>query len=62
MQTTVVITVLRDDGTELRRTEHVGNDSRWVRGQRRRLTRQEMRKDLDARVKAALNATMGGQR
>jgi len=59
MKVIVRVEVVRDDGTILTREERVANEQSWVRGARRRLSRVELRKDIDARVKAALNATMG---
>lgn len=56
MRVDVAITVTRDDGTVLQRTEKYGNDSRWVQNRQRRLTRAEVRKGIDARVAAALNS------
>lgn len=56
MKVQVAITVIRDDGTTLTRTESVANDQGWVGNKRRRLTRAELRKALDARVGAGLNS------
>ena len=56
MDVNIAITVKRDDGTVLTRTESYGNSSRWVLNKPRRLTRAEVRKGLDARIAAALNS------
>jgi hypothetical protein len=56
VKVTVSLTVQRDDGTVLTRSEQVGNDQRWVQNKQRRLTRVELRKSLDARIAAALNS------
>ncbi len=56
MRVDVAITVTRDDGTILTRTEKYGNDQAWVLNRRRRLTRAELRKGIDARIAAALNS------
>ena len=56
MKVFVVLTVHRDDGTVLTRSESYGNDGGWVGNKRRRLTRAEVRKGLDARVAAAFNS------
>jgi hypothetical protein len=52
----IAVTVTRDDGTVLTRTESYGNGGRWVLNRPRRLTRTEVRKGIDARVAAALNS------
>lgn len=56
MDVNVAVTVVRDDGTVMTRTETYGNGGRWVQHRARRLTRNEVRKGIDARVAAALNA------
>lgn len=56
MKVTVSVTVERDDGTTLHRTEVAGNGDRWVLNRQRRLTQAEVRKSIDARVAAALNS------
>jgi len=56
MDVTIAVTVTRDDGTVLTRTESYGNGGRWVLNRPRRLTRAEVRKGIDARVAAALNS------
>jgi len=62
MKVTVHVIVVRDDGTTLTREERAANDQPWVGARRRRLTRAELRKAIDARVAAALNSTMGARR
>jgi len=56
MDVTISVTVTRDDGTVLTRSESYGNGGRWVQHRPRRLTRAEVRKGIDARVAAALNS------
>lgn len=56
MKVNVAVTVQRDDGTILTRSETVANDQVWALNRPRRLTKAELRKSLDARIGAALNA------
>ena len=56
MKVQVAVTVLRDDGTQLTRTETVANDQSWTLNRPVRMTKAQLRKSIDARVAAALNA------
>lgn len=56
MKVHVSLTVERDDGTTLTRTETVANDQRWTMDRPVRLTRNQLRRNIDAKLAAALNS------
>lgn len=60
MKVTIDITVRRDDGTTLTRSESVESGRLYRYGGFVKETRKELRQRVDRLVRAGLNSTVGG--